>query len=95
MKSYIRHLFSFFLFFSVFSLIFSECLNYLLLFRFSGWVVLGKPRPDTVKAYTEAGFQGHLSKVQVWGRALDVTNEIQKQVNRNQTLVCPKINTNF
>lgn len=47
---------------------------------FSGWVVLGKPRPETVKTYTETGFQGHLTKVQIWGRALDVTNEIQKQV---------------
>ncbi|XP_073992974.1 sushi, von Willebrand factor type A, EGF and pentraxin domain-containing protein uif isoform X1 [Rhodnius prolixus] len=50
-----------------------------------GWVVLGKPRPDNVKAFTEAGFQGHLSKVQVWGRALDVTNEIQKQVRDCRT----------
>lgn len=31
-------------------------------------------------SYTEAGFQGHITKVQVWGRALDVTSEIQKQV---------------
>lgn len=46
----------------------------------SGWVVLGKPRPDSAKAYAEAGFQGHLTKVQIWSRALDITNEIQKQV---------------
>ncbi|XP_075226178.1 sushi, von Willebrand factor type A, EGF and pentraxin domain-containing protein uif [Lycorma delicatula] len=50
-----------------------------------GWVVLGKPRPETVKTYTETGFQGHLTKVQIWGRALDVTNEIQKQVRDCRT----------
>lgn len=47
----------------------------------SGWVVLGKPKMDSVKSYSEPGFEGHLSKVQIWGRALDVTNEIQKQVS--------------
>lgn len=47
---------------------------------YSGWVMLGKPLPDPVKSYTALGFQGYLSKVQIWGRALDVTNEIQKQV---------------
>ena len=31
-------------------------------------------------AYAEAGFQGKITKVQVWNRALDVTSEIQKQV---------------
>lgn len=50
-------------------------------FIYSGWVVLGKPRPESTKPYTDVGFQGHLTKVQVWGRALDVTNEIQKQVS--------------
>ena len=30
--------------------------------------------------YTEAGFQGQITKAQIWGRALDTTNEIQKQV---------------
>ena len=50
-------------------------------FRFySAWVTLGKPSSDNPKAYTQSGFQGHLTKVQIWGRALDVTNEIQKQV---------------
>lgn len=49
----------------------------------SGWVMLGKPLPDPVKSYTALGFQGHLSKVQIWGRALDVTNEIQKQVSKH------------
>jgi hypothetical protein len=43
-------------------------------------VTLGKPCSDNPKAYTQSGFQGHLTKVQIWGRALDVTNEIQKQV---------------
>ncbi|KAK7873875.1 hypothetical protein R5R35_005737 [Gryllus longicercus] len=50
-----------------------------------GWVTLGKPSSDNPKAYTESGFQGHLTKVQVWGRALDVTNEIQKQVRDCRT----------
>ena len=54
--------------------------SHIFLFRSSAWVVLGKPRSENPKAYTENGFQGHLTKVQVWGRALDVTNEIQKQV---------------
>lgn len=31
-------------------------------------------------SYTEAGFQGRITKVQVWSRALDVSSEIQKQV---------------
>lgn len=48
----------------------------------SAWVVLGKPKADSSKAYQEVGFQGHLTKVQIWGRALDVTNEIQKQVRK-------------
>ncbi|XP_026678835.1 uncharacterized protein LOC103508436, partial [Diaphorina citri] len=50
-----------------------------------GWVVLGKPRPDNIKAYTEAGFEGKLTKVQIWNRALDFTNEIQKQVRDCRT----------
>ncbi|XP_054265760.1 uncharacterized protein LOC128988471 [Macrosteles quadrilineatus] len=50
-----------------------------------GWVVLGKPKADIVKPYTDSGFQGHLTKVQIWGRALDVTNEIQKQVRDCRT----------
>ncbi|XP_022825719.1 sushi, von Willebrand factor type A, EGF and pentraxin domain-containing protein 1 isoform X1 [Spodoptera litura] len=49
------------------------------------WVTLGKPQSDNPKAYTEAGFQGHLTKVQIWNRALDVTNEIQKQVRDCRT----------
>ncbi|KAH1029275.1 hypothetical protein HUJ05_002540 [Dendroctonus ponderosae] len=36
-------------------------------------------------AYTELGFQGHLTKVQVWKRALDVTTEVQKQVRDCRT----------
>ncbi|XP_052128948.1 sushi, von Willebrand factor type A, EGF and pentraxin domain-containing protein 1 [Frankliniella occidentalis] len=51
----------------------------------NAWVVLGKPRSENPKAYTENGFQGHLTKVQVWGRGLDVTNEIQKQVRDCRT----------
>ncbi|GBP19642.1 Fibropellin-1 [Eumeta japonica] len=49
------------------------------------WVTLGKPQSDNPKAYTEAGFQGHLTKVQIWNRALDITNEIQKQVRDCRT----------
>lgn len=52
---------------------------------FSAWVTLGKPQSDNPKAYTEAGFQGHMTKVQVWNRALDVTSEIQKQVRDCRT----------
>lgn len=46
--------------------------------------MLGKPRTDR-KTFTEAGFKGQLNKVQIWGRALDVTNEIQKQVRDCRT----------
>lgn len=54
-------------------------------FYFSAWVTLGKPRSENSKTYTEAGFQGHLTKVQIWNRALDVTNEVQKQVRDCRT----------
>lgn len=51
---------------------------------FSAWAVLGRPQPDdmalTSTAYTEAGFQGRITKAQIWGRALDITSELQKQV---------------
>lgn len=51
---------------------------------YSAWAVLGKPQPEQLSlssvAYTEAGFQGRITKVQIWLRALDVTSEIQKQV---------------
>ncbi|KAF7987305.1 hypothetical protein HCN44_003067 [Aphidius gifuensis] len=50
-----------------------------------GWTVLGKPRSENTKGYTESGFQGHLTKVQIWSRALHVTNEIQKQVRDCRT----------
>ncbi|XP_050541159.1 sushi, von Willebrand factor type A, EGF and pentraxin domain-containing protein 1 [Daktulosphaira vitifoliae] len=49
-----------------------------------GWAVLGKPKTDK-KTFTETGFKGQLNKVQIWGRALDVTNEIQKQVRDCRT----------
>lgn len=51
----------------------------------SAWVTLGKPRSGNPKAYTESGFQGKLTKVQIWSRALDVTGEIQKQVRDCRT----------
>lgn len=54
-------------------------------FVISGWVTLGKPRSGNPKAYTETGFQGRLTKVQLWNRALDVTGEIQKQVRDCRT----------
>jgi hypothetical protein len=48
------------------------------------WAVLGRPQPDEMlqnsQNYPEAGFQGKITKTQIWGRALDVTTEIQKQV---------------
>uniref|UniRef100_A0A182Y3Y1 Notch n=1 Tax=Anopheles stephensi TaxID=30069 RepID=A0A182Y3Y1_ANOST len=46
------------------------------------WPVLGAPLMDGKgkEAYSDLGFQGKLTKVQIWSRALDVTNEIQKQV---------------
>lgn len=45
--------------------------------------MLGKPQPEqslSSVTYTEVGFQGRITKAQVWSRALDVTSEIQKQV---------------
>lgn len=47
--------------------------------------MLGKPQSGNPKAYNEIGFQGHLTKVQIWSRALDVTSEIQKQVRDCRT----------
>lgn len=44
---------------------------------------MGKPQPEpslTGPQYTEVGFQGRITKAQIWTRALDVTSEIQKQV---------------
>lgn len=53
-------------------------------FVFSAWSVLGRPalkaNESNSVAYNEVGFQGKLTKVQLWSRALDVTSEIQKQV---------------
>lgn len=49
----------------------------------SVWAVLGKPQPEhslSSVTYTEAGFQGHITKAQIWLRALDVSSELQKQV---------------
>lgn len=59
-----------------------KCLTYK---TFSAWVTLGKPRSENPKTYIESGFQGHLTKVQIWNRALDVTGEIQKQVRDCRT----------
>ncbi|GAB0094394.1 sushi, von Willebrand factor type A, EGF and pentraxin domain-containing protein 1 [Sergentomyia squamirostris] len=48
------------------------------------WAVLGRPQPEggltSGATYAEAGFQGKITKAQIWGRALDVTSELQKQV---------------
>lgn len=54
-------------------------------FVFSAWAVLGRPQPEAslssaAATYTETGFQGKITKAQIWGRALDVTSELQKQV---------------
>ncbi|XP_032681239.1 sushi, von Willebrand factor type A, EGF and pentraxin domain-containing protein 1 isoform X1 [Odontomachus brunneus] len=49
------------------------------------WAVLGNPQSENTKGYTESGFRGHLTKVQVWSRALHVINEIQKQVRDCRT----------
>ncbi|XP_012280254.1 sushi, von Willebrand factor type A, EGF and pentraxin domain-containing protein 1 [Orussus abietinus] len=49
------------------------------------WVVLGKPNSENSNGYSEIGFQGHLTKVQIWNRALHITNEIQKQVRDCRT----------
>lgn len=49
----------------------------------SAWAVLGKPQPEqslSSVTYTEVGFQGRITKAQIWLRSLDVTSEIQKQV---------------
>lgn len=56
-----------------------------IIYLISVWVTLGKPRSGNPKAYTESGFQGRLTKVQLWNRALDVTGEIQKQVRDCRT----------
>lgn len=52
------------------------------LYRYSCWPVLGAPvlEGNRKESYSDLGFQGKLTKVQIWSRALDVTNEIQKQV---------------
>lgn len=67
---------------STYNLIYSIIL--LSVLRISVWAVLGKPQPEQLSlssvAYTEAGFQGRVTKAQIWLRALDVTSEIQKQV---------------
>lgn len=45
---------------------------------------MGKPQPEqTISSsvtYTETGFQGRITKAQMWLRSLDVTSDIQKQV---------------
>lgn len=58
---------------------------FILVLLYSAWAVLGRPQPEPLlstaaSSYSEAGFQGKVTKVQVWGRALDVTSELQKQV---------------
>ncbi|XP_058454733.1 uncharacterized protein LOC131432461 isoform X2 [Malaya genurostris] len=48
------------------------------------WVVLGRPALWTNATITDSnnnvGFQGRITKVQIWSRALDITSDIQKQV---------------
>ncbi|XP_067122803.1 uncharacterized protein [Centruroides vittatus] len=44
-----------------------------------GWISLGAPLNNENKAMTRAGFHGKISRVNVWGRPLDVTVEIPVQ----------------
>lgn len=61
---------------------------------------MGKPQPEpslTTVTYTEAGFQGRITKAQIWLRALDVTSEIQKQVRdcRSEPILYRGLNLNW
>jgi len=54
-----------------------------------GWISLGAPASEFGRAPQDSGFIGSLSRVQVWGRPLDLTKEIQKQVRgcRTESLI--------
>lgn len=55
------------------------------MFICSGWISLGAPASEFGRAPQDSGFIGSLSRVQVWGRALEHTKEIQKQVRGCKT----------
>ena len=48
-----------------------------------GWMILGAPdsqEGSSIKTRTEQGFHGHLTRVYLWNRPLDVVSDIPKQV---------------
>lgn len=49
-----------------------------------GWMTLGAPN-SAGKTRTEHGFHGHLTRVHLWGRPLDVITDIPKQVRSCQS----------
>jgi len=64
------------------------------------WAVLGRPQPYGLTnelAYSDSGFQGTVTKAQVWARALDITSEIQKQVRdcRSEPVLYPGLILNW
>jgi len=46
-----------------------------------GYVTLGSTEADDGRTRTESGFQGKLTRVQMWQKALDVTSQIPRQVS--------------
>lgn len=64
------------------------------------WVVLGKPQLDNSKSgtsYADVGFQGKITKAQIWSRALDIISEVQKQVRdcRNEPVLFDELLLNW
>ncbi|KZS05970.1 Notch 2 [Daphnia magna] len=49
-----------------------------------GWMTLGAPN-SSGKTRTDHGFHGHLTRVHLWGRPLDVITDIPKQVRSCQS----------
>lgn len=49
-----------------------------------GYVTLGSTESDDGRTRTESGFQGKLTRVQMWQKALDVTSQIPRQVFLNR-----------
>ena len=45
-----------------------------------GYVTLGSTESEDGRTRTESGFQGKLTRVQMWQKALDVTSQIPRQV---------------
>ncbi|XP_013781236.1 uncharacterized protein LOC106465521 [Limulus polyphemus] len=44
-----------------------------------GWITLGAPMNEKNKAIVQKGFHGRISRVNIWGRPLDMTSEIPSQ----------------